>query len=103
MSTTEPPRVIPDDLIPPGKAARLIHVHVATIYRWILEGRLPAWRLRGRCGVKGGRRLSKADVLSLLEPEPLPVKGQTRAESKVEQQARKAWTDEVLRRTGVIR
>jgi len=59
MNTSE----IPDDLITPLQAAQLLGVHLATIYRYILDGRLPAWRLAGT-----RFKLSRVQVLGLLQP-----------------------------------
>jgi excisionase family DNA binding protein len=60
---------LPDDLITPKEVARLLKVHVSTVYRWCLSGRLPSYR---RAGCRFLIRL--ADVRSLLQPvQPSPV------------------------------
>ena len=66
MSKT-PPAPPPDDLIPPKAAATVIQAHVATIYRLIHSGQLPAYRRGCRYFV------SRADVLAVLQPvQPAP-------------------------------
>lgn len=54
---------IPDDLITPPRAARLVHAHVSAIYRWIQTKRIRSWR-------RGGARflVSAAEVRRQLEP-----------------------------------
>jgi excisionase family DNA binding protein len=54
---------LPNDLISPKTAARLLSVHVATIYRLVSEGKLPALR-------RAGTRLlvRRVDVEALLTP-----------------------------------
>ena len=53
----------PEDLISPHEAAKIVHCHVATIWRWVHQGKIRAWK-------RGGSRylLSKADLLEQLEP-----------------------------------
>ena len=58
-------RAIPDDLLKPGKAARLVGVHPATLYRWILHGRLRAWRTP-----TARYMVSRADVLGFMKTMP---------------------------------
>ncbi len=66
---------IPADLITLKEAARLArNCHKNTILRWVLSGRLPAWR------IGSGRMyyVSRADVLALFQPvevDPNKVKG----------------------------
>jgi excisionase family DNA binding protein len=64
---------IPDDLITPTEAAQLLHVHLATVYRWIDQGRLPTWRVGGCVGHRGRRRVRRSDVLALIRPEQSPA------------------------------
>ena len=53
----------PTDLITAQKAAEILAVHVATVYRLIRSGRLRAWKRIG-----GRLRVSRADAQSLLLP-----------------------------------
>jgi excisionase family DNA binding protein len=54
---------LPEDLVTPSQAARLVDVHPGTVWAWIRAGRLPVWRV-------GGCRywLSTADVLAVAQP-----------------------------------
>ena len=94
MPAVPPIGQTPTDLISPRKAAKLLGVHYATMYRWIWSGKLPAWDL---CGLV---RVSEADVRALVKPKPVkftpPVKHATaRQQARVE-----AWANEVLKRRG---
>jgi excisionase family DNA binding protein len=61
--------VMPNDLITPTQAAKLVKTHVSTIFRWIHRGRLPAFR---RAGSRFLIRLS--DLRGVLEPtRPSPT------------------------------
>lgn len=53
----------PPDLISPRAAAMLMKVHIATMFRWILKGKLRSWR---RAGTR--YMVSQADVMDLFEP-----------------------------------
>ncbi len=54
---------IPDDLIRPSQAAKMLGCHMATVYRWVVTGKIPGWR-------RGGNRylVRLADVKAMLEP-----------------------------------
>ena len=86
---------VPPDLIRPGKAARMLGLHITTIYRWILKGRLPAY------GVGPQVRVSVADVVAQVKRRearngvPLPV-------AKHEYEERQRIALEGLRAHGVI-
>lgn len=41
------PPVLPADLITLKTAAKILNVHRGTVYRWVLEGRLRAYRIAG--------------------------------------------------------
>lgn len=63
------PAGLPGDLLSLTAAAKLLpgrepgkHLHVATLWRWTTEGKLPAWRIGGCVYV------SRADVLGLARP-----------------------------------
>jgi len=79
--------LVPSDLIRPNQAAKLLSMHLATIYRWMDEGRLAYWRV-GR-----QKRVSRADVLAMAKrgmprrpdvrpPETAEAVAARRAESK---------------------
>ena len=65
---------VPTDLISLAEACKLIpsrkagrRLHIKTLYRWALNGRVRAWKIQGSWFV------SKADMLALGVPnEPLP-------------------------------
>jgi len=63
----EGPGEPPADLIRTREAARLMHCHIATVFRWALSGRLRSWR-RGRAVL-----VSRADVLAVLGPRKAPA------------------------------
>lgn len=71
LHTTEAVR-----LLPGGKPGRTLHV--GTLFRWIHEGRLRAWKICGRVHV------SRAELLALVKPvrprAPRQVPEATRAE-----------------------
>ena len=82
---------LPDDLVDLKAAARLAKCNLATCYRWVLKGRLRAWRRVGRLYV------SRAEVLGLFAPvetrapaERLPTRAQT-----------SAYTRRILREMGL--
>lgn len=54
---------LPSDLVTIKDAAKLVNnTHRGTIRRWILTGKLPAWKLGSRFLV------SRADVLAMIRP-----------------------------------
>jgi hypothetical protein len=91
----------PDDLIGLSEACRLIpsrkpgrRLHVATLYRWVLSGRVRGWRI-GR-----GLFVSRADMLRLARPVDVaedPAAGELRSAAE-----RAKWAEAVLRRHGVL-
>ncbi len=60
---------LPTDLITPKAAARLLHAHVASVYRWITQGKLRSWK---RAGTR--HLVNRADVLALLVQEEPAVR-----------------------------
>ncbi len=54
---------IPEDLIRPSQAAKLVGCHMATVCRWVMTGKLRGWKLAGRRYL-----VSRADVQAMLEP-----------------------------------
>lgn len=73
-----------------AEAARLIRVHPATLYRWIDNGTLPAYRVGAQ------RRVRRADVVRMVFVEPVKTPAKPTEGMKV---ARKEW--ETLRRNGL--
>lgn len=61
MRTTDRPHV-PDDLVTTSRAATILKVSVHTVLRWILAGKVRAWRVAGRY------RVSEADARAMLRP-----------------------------------
>jgi excisionase family DNA binding protein len=60
---------LPEDLLTPAQVARLLKVHISTVYRWCLSGRLPSYRRAGSRFL-----ICRADVRALLEPvRPSPT------------------------------
>jgi len=52
---------LPSDLIKLAEAARLVGVSPASIWRWLVTGKLPGYKLFGRW------RVSKADLLAAYQ------------------------------------
>lgn len=89
---------LPSDLIRPGQAAKLLGLHMATVYRMMDDGRLPFYRPAAR-----QRRVRRADVEAMLRPverEGRPVKPVT-IPARVEEAARAKRTMEILRARGL--
>lgn len=63
MTNNQDP-IDPDRYYTPEEAATILHVHVATIYRWVKQGVLPDRK------IQRSRRLLGADVLDALANEP---------------------------------
>lgn len=53
--------MLPEDRIDARAAGRLLGLHVSTVLRWLLEGKLRGYRVGGRYW------LSRADVLAKVE------------------------------------
>jgi excisionase family DNA binding protein len=98
LNKENPMSELPNDLIKPGEAARLLDMHCASIYRMIQAGKLRAWR-KASCHLL----VSKADVLNLIQPvrpvAPIPHETPSR-EAKAKAQ-RDAFTDRILRNAGL--
>lgn len=63
----QPVDELPSDLISIKEAARLVNnTHRGTIRRWILTGKLPAWKLAGRTFL-----VSRSDVLAMIQPHTI--------------------------------
>ncbi|MBY0525214.1 MAG: helix-turn-helix domain-containing protein [Gemmataceae bacterium] len=87
------PAALPADAIASGRAGRMLRVSPATICRWVLEGRLPGWKVHRRMFV------SEADVRAMVTVVE-PTTGQ-RPEPVNETQAMKAATVATLREFGL--
>lgn len=72
-------------------AAKLIGVHRVTLYRWIKDGVLPAWRVGLR-----KLRVSRGDLLKQVQPQGRPVPVSSSARKRRERE-----TDRILRECGV--
>lgn len=84
--------VIPQDLLTPNEAAKVIGTSSATIRRWIRSGALPGFKLGGHL------RVSKADVLGMLKRVQTD---RPQLPTKAEADAKAALVDKVLRDAGV--
>ena len=93
---------LPSDLIPVNEAIRLLPgqkpgrtPHIASLYRWVQEGRLRGWKVAGRLVV------SRAEVLGLIRPvvPRRPKPGCAAVEATRRQQD--AETDRILARFGL--
>ena len=91
MRTSSDP--VPADLIPTTEAARLAGVALATLYRWIGRGHLPAWKRVGRVMVVAGRRAG-ADATRRAS-------GEGEAGTHGIRAAMDKWTQEVLEKHGL--
>lgn len=84
---------LPSDLIDIATAAGFLHVHGATVRRWIGQGRIAAWKV-GACW-----RLSQADVIAMVKPF-VPTDG-PRPRTTAEIEAEEREVDRVLRKAKV--
>jgi excisionase family DNA binding protein len=78
---------VPEDLVSPREAAKILKLHLASVYRMIADGRLPAWR-------RGGMRffVSRAAVLGVfLPPGNIPSQGPASHQEAVEKLRRLGW------------
>jgi excisionase family DNA binding protein len=83
----------PDDLISARKAARILGVHFATLYRWMRRGKLTPWAVFGLV------RVSEAEVRAIVKRKPVKAAPVSYATDR--QQARQeAWAMDVLRTHG---
>lgn len=84
---------LPEDAIPCGKAAKLLHSDPSMVWRWVAEGKLPGWKV--------GRRLfvSRADVLAQVR-QVVPAKGKA-PRPETERQKIKRETAATLERWGL--
>lgn len=73
----EPTPGMPTDLITPKAAAKIVKSHVATIHRWLRQGKLKGYRLAGFRFL-----ISEAEVRACLSPVEVevPVVPRTRAQ-----------------------
>lgn len=92
---------LPDDLIGIKAATKLIpspkagaSTSLSTLYRWINKGKLRCWK-RDRF-----RLVSRAQLLALLEPQPLPI-GAPVPTSIEERRKVSAETARILKKAGI--
>lgn len=89
---------VPTDLIRPGAAAKLLGVHLATLYRWMEEGALPFYLVG-----PAQRRLSRRDVEAMVRPERRPLKNRRpRQVASWEREAQRRRTQAGLARFGIV-
>ena len=60
----------PEDLIDTPEAAKIAGVSVAALYRWIVSGRVKAWKKKG--GKQPRYFVSRAEIEGLWEQVPAP-------------------------------
>jgi excisionase family DNA binding protein len=83
----------PGDLVTTSRAATILKVSVHTVLRWILAGRLRAWKVAGRY------RVSEADARAMLRP--VLVAAEPRERTAGERKAAAGAAVERLRRKGL--
>jgi excisionase family DNA binding protein len=83
----------PPDLISTMQAAKLAKVSACSLYRWIVSGKLRAWRLVGRL------RVSESELRALLVPVE-PPKRPAFIETIREKRRREKQTEAVLKAGG---
>ena len=94
MSETE----LPNDLMRPREAAKLLGVHLATLYRWMDVGKLPFFRLGGY-----QRRVSRRDAAAMIQRETVEIPNRPTEKTAAERN-RMAKSDlETLKRHGLDR
>jgi excisionase family DNA binding protein len=86
----------PSDLITTMQAAKIAKVSACSLYRWIVSGKLRAWRLIGRL------RVSEAEVRALLQPVE-PKQRPQWAETIRQKRRREKQTEAVLRAGGWVK
>lgn len=81
----------PADAIGTTEAAALVHVKRQDLVKWITAGKLRAWRNV----LTGKYRVSRADVLAILQPVVVGKKGAPL--TATETRRRRVWDQSVLR------
>ncbi len=61
------PDHIPQDLVTPKQAARMLNRHTSAVYRWVQSGRLRAFQCAGQRLL-----ISMADLAKVLQPVEVP-------------------------------
>jgi hypothetical protein len=94
---------LPDDLIPLREARALVpsrvpgqRINPSTLWRWILKGRLRAWRCAGVAFV------SRGELLGLFRPVEPGQRFQTGREVRTATVKMRRETEEILRRHGLL-
>lgn len=80
-----------DDVLTTKQAAKLLGIDLVTCYRWMLKGKLPAWRRVGRLVTT--RRAVQALLVPVRVPKGEGTRGRTAAEA-----ARERWREEARRK-----
>jgi len=86
--------IIPDDLITPIEAAKLLGTSSHSIRRWVNRGTLPAFKVGGRL------RISKADALAMIRRVETD---RPRLRTRAEVEAEEARVDQILRAARIRR
>jgi excisionase family DNA binding protein len=85
-----------DEVLTTNQIARLLKVHIASVYRWLLSGKLVGYRRGGRFVVR------RQDLEAFLEPV-VPMRDRPRlVPLKAEKREMDAWTREVLTRAKLL-
>src|SRR5262245_39488450 len=87
-SNGHPPEELPDDLISSTEAAKLLRVHLCSLIRWALSGRLRAWRIGSRW------RFSRTEVLAMLKRVEVPHRPRAKRQASNAEEER--FVDSVL-------
>ena len=85
---------LPDDLISPKRAAKLLGISQKTVYRWCAQGKLRGY------DVKQLVRLSEAEVRAEIKPRPAEVDPAVQGRRKAN--ARRKRTRDVLEKAGLM-
>lgn len=88
-----------DRLLTPKQIAARLHLHVATVYRWIFQGRLPAARPGPRCYLV---RIEDLDRMLTPATPAIEKTRQRLARETREAGIRRRFTEAALRRMGLV-
>ncbi len=58
-----------------GDVGKLAGVSPRTVCKWVDGGKLPGWRIPGKAGTKGDRRMMRTDVLAFMARIGVPLPG----------------------------
>lgn len=95
-SLNEPPEAVPDDLMYLPQACRLIGVSMHTMRRWVLNGRIRAWRIERRY------RVSRADVLAKIERVRVTNQGKPVQPTQQDLDAKQEYMRQMASQMGIL-